>query len=349
MPAADALRAMGGGVDESAACILAKTHLLAFNDEQWWWYSKKNLVAPLAEAYVSKLPGVGWRWEVAPNVGDCGAVLSGESPTCREARVRAEAEVSARRSKVSETSFSVPAAFNPDWVSPPGVTILRILREKDIPVHVFEAAMKAEGVEDPGSLIASSPITLYVAEALSKVLGGTPAFWLAREAGYKDAAVQDALTHLSAHGGVVEDRWLQNISKGSAALDFLRSHPDALIEVPCVVWRWIDGELHVANGTAETPGLRWMKDLVSVPTLRQLASGKRTYQSYSFAEAVALGAREDMGRFTDTPEPAEGGFLELYVQSGGILALRFRSLDERDTYPFFTAKHVAARWYRQRS
>lgn len=76
--------------------------------------------------------------------------------------------------------------FSPDWVSPPGETIQRLMRkvgyshrelanELDIPTEML------------GKIISGDEaITKSIAYQLSRILGSTPTFWLTREKQYRD-------------------------------------------------------------------------------------------------------------------------------------------------------------------
>lgn len=76
--------------------------------------------------------------------------------------------------------------FNPDWATPPGETIAEILRERCIsPVDL--AAQIEQSIEDVQALIAGrSTITLALARRLSRVLGASVEFWMARDYRYRD-------------------------------------------------------------------------------------------------------------------------------------------------------------------
>ena len=76
--------------------------------------------------------------------------------------------------------------FSPDWVSPPGATIQRLMRkvgyshralanELDIPTKVLEKIISGD-----------EAITERIAYQLSYILGSTPTFWLTREKQYHD-------------------------------------------------------------------------------------------------------------------------------------------------------------------
>lgn len=76
--------------------------------------------------------------------------------------------------------------FSPDWVSPPGATIQRLMHkvgyshrelanELDIPTKVLDKIISGD-----------EAITESIAYQLSCILGSTPTFWLTREKQYRD-------------------------------------------------------------------------------------------------------------------------------------------------------------------
>lgn len=81
-------------------------------------------------------------------------------------------------------------SFTPEWVSPPGDTIVDAIEERD-----WTQAQLAERLgytEKHVSLLinAKVPITEESAQKLSRVIGSTPEFWLRREAQYRAQLVQ---------------------------------------------------------------------------------------------------------------------------------------------------------------
>jgi len=76
-------------------------------------------------------------------------------------------------------------SFTPDWVSPPGDTIIDALEERDWTQSQF--AERLGYTEKHISLLinAKVPITEESAQKLSRVIGSTPEFWLRREALYR--------------------------------------------------------------------------------------------------------------------------------------------------------------------
>ena len=80
--------------------------------------------------------------------------------------------------------------FTPDWVSPPGATIQRLMRkvgyshrelanELDIPTKVLDKIISGD-----------EAITERIAYQLSYILGSTPTFWLTREKQYRDEIIR---------------------------------------------------------------------------------------------------------------------------------------------------------------
>lgn len=120
------------------------------------------------------------------------------------------------------------------------------------------------------------------------------------------------------------------------AFNFLRAHPDARIKISSgpattLLYRWHNGQLECG---VWVDGVRsWGPSCGDLPTLRSIAAGKRSHQSYSFEEAVA-----DGGRFFDVNsivlERSMGGHIKLSLAGHAV--------------PLVPAR-VAARWYRDRS
>ena len=78
------------------------------------------------------------------------------------------------------------APFEPDWVSPPGDTILDLLEEFGWTREEF-ARRLCYSLEHTNRLISGDvPITEDAALRLSSVLGSNEEFWLEREAQYRN-------------------------------------------------------------------------------------------------------------------------------------------------------------------
>ena len=77
-------------------------------------------------------------------------------------------------------------AFEPDWLSAPGGTILDVLEERDMTSKEL-AALLGYSIDRTERLIAGKEaITRDVANLLSKRVGGSEKFWLSRERNYRD-------------------------------------------------------------------------------------------------------------------------------------------------------------------
>ena len=101
----------------------------------------------------------------------------------------------------------VAVKFDPEWVSPPGDTIVDLLEERGWPQSEF--AERAAYTSKHVSLLVNgkAPITEDTAFRLERVLGGTAQFWLSREAKYREAvARRNERTVLRAQQG-----WLREI------------------------------------------------------------------------------------------------------------------------------------------
>jgi HTH-type transcriptional regulator/antitoxin HigA len=81
-------------------------------------------------------------------------------------------------------------SFTPEWVSPPGDTIMDAIEERDWTQS--QLAERLGYTEKHVSLLinAKVPITEESAQKLSRVIGSTPEFWLRREAQYRAQLVQ---------------------------------------------------------------------------------------------------------------------------------------------------------------
>lgn len=82
------------------------------------------------------------------------------------------------------------STFSPDWISPPGNTILDLLEEHDW--KQTELAARTGYTTKHISLLINgkAPITEETAIKLERVVGGTARFWLTREAQYREMLVR---------------------------------------------------------------------------------------------------------------------------------------------------------------
>lgn len=99
------------------------------------------------------------------------------------------------------------APFAPDWVSPPGETILDLTEERGW--TQAELATRLGYTEKHVSLLINGkvPLTEEAAIRLEKVLGSTAGFWLAREARYRERCAR--LDAAERHAGWVS--WLEEL------------------------------------------------------------------------------------------------------------------------------------------
>ena len=80
--------------------------------------------------------------------------------------------------------------FNPDdwlndWISPPGDTIADVLKERGWSTRVFAENACIPLAQAERLISGDAPIDEATAATLSRVLGSTSRFWIAREAHYR--------------------------------------------------------------------------------------------------------------------------------------------------------------------
>ena len=81
--------------------------------------------------------------------------------------------------------MTAASAFHPDWVSPPGATILDLLEERGSTVGEFASAVQRSVQDVLELLYGSQALNEAWAEQLSALLGASPDFWLRREKQYR--------------------------------------------------------------------------------------------------------------------------------------------------------------------
>ena len=83
--------------------------------------------------------------------------------------------------------------FDPDWIMPPGATVLDIAEERgwDINELTQRLGYPVEFVEN--LIEGHAEINFCIACRLSLVLGSTPTFWLTREQNYRKKMFFDQL------------------------------------------------------------------------------------------------------------------------------------------------------------
>jgi plasmid maintenance system antidote protein VapI len=97
--------------------------------------------------------------------------------------------------------------FTPDWVSPPGDTIVEILERRNLsPEHFAERIGRAP--DEVAKLIDGvERITIETARKLESVLGASVAFWMIRESQYREDQARVAIDA----GSDSSERWLADL------------------------------------------------------------------------------------------------------------------------------------------
>jgi len=97
-------------------------------------------------------------------------------------------------------------AFIPDWFSKPADSLLGLMKRRDVPAEAVATALEG-GMETLRGLIrGTQAVDEALAKSLSVAVGGTPTFWLKRQANYDralDLALRRVLGEL--------DAWLERI------------------------------------------------------------------------------------------------------------------------------------------
>ena len=92
------------------------------------------------------------------------------------------------------------------WISPPGETIEDVLEEKGWTKSEFARRLGFSSKHVSQLLSGKAPLTEDLAIALASVLGGTAAFWLEREARYREALKrQEAFDRLESQAGLLDE------------------------------------------------------------------------------------------------------------------------------------------------
>jgi HTH-type transcriptional regulator/antitoxin HigA len=90
--------------------------------------------------------------------------------------------------------------FVPDWFSKPADSLLGLMRRRDLPVEAVAGALDGGMGTMRGLIRGTQAIDEALASSLSAAVGGSPMFWLKRQANYEralDLALQKALDELS--------------------------------------------------------------------------------------------------------------------------------------------------------
>ena len=98
-------------------------------------------------------------------------------------------------------------AFQPNWTSRPGATILRLLHNNGVSIRELANQLAITEPQLRNLLSGRSAIKPFLASKLAATLGGTPAFWLARDQQYRNDIAQRDLTHPP----LFEKTWLRTL------------------------------------------------------------------------------------------------------------------------------------------
>lgn len=135
-------------------------------------------------------------------------------------------------------------AFTPDWISPPGDTILDILEERGWSQAEFAERMGYTKKHINQLILGKAPISDETASKLELVLGGKAGFWLSREAQYREAILKrDEVTLFSQYkdwlkeipiSEMIRFGWInKKTSKGDLVIEALRFFGVATVDA----WR----------------------------------------------------------------------------------------------------------------
>jgi HTH-type transcriptional regulator/antitoxin HigA len=79
---------------------------------------------------------------------------------------------------------------DPKWVSPPGDTILRLMRMRSLSQEALAELMGIEVGRVGRLLTGNEPITCDLADRLVRALGSTSLFWIRREQHYREGLLR---------------------------------------------------------------------------------------------------------------------------------------------------------------
>src|ERR1039457_3159758 len=86
-------------------------------------------------------------------------------------------------------------SFSPDWISPPGNTILNILRDRGLSKQQFAQEI-GQSLDDVEALLEGrAAISIATARELARILGATVEFWMSRDCKYRDNLARLTLEH----------------------------------------------------------------------------------------------------------------------------------------------------------
>ncbi len=107
-------------------------------------------------------------------------------------------------------------SFRPDWISPPGHTIIRLLEKKNLSTQEFTSLLAEQEAYVVSLLLGEVPIKEGMPKRLAEILGGTSSFWEARELQYQaeQARLSESLASVEAKEWVAGVAPRELIKKG---------------------------------------------------------------------------------------------------------------------------------------
>src|SRR5437870_1399961 len=115
--------------------------------------------------------------------------------------------------------------LQPEWISPPGEIVARILALKQIELDDFATQVGLTSRFARGLLEGTTPIDASIAERLAFTVGSSPSFWLRCEQSYQE----DKQRNLAAYVDEEVKAWLQRLPlKELSRLGWLRLHTDPI-------------------------------------------------------------------------------------------------------------------------
>lgn len=117
----------------------------------------------------------------------------------------------------------------PDWVSPPGHTIISILEERELSVEQFAQHMGHSAAMAHKLLDGSHPIDAELARRLSSVIGASVNFWMAREYDYRASLGEPANVRVRSLGDLIGRLPISDMKK-FGWIENVRSRDDQIAE-----------------------------------------------------------------------------------------------------------------------
>lgn len=199
------------------------------------------------------------------------------------------------------------STFSPDWVSPPGDTILDLLEERGW--KQTELATRTGYTTKHISLLVNgkAPITDETAIKLERVIGGTARFWLTREAQYRESQVRiTERASLKEEAGWLKELPLKDMisfgwirafaDKGEQVAECLRFFGVASVEL----WKRTYGEPSAAFRSSE----KFVKHAGAVAAwLRQGERRAATLQTGAYDQAAFKDTLRTLRALTREPDP----------------------------------------------